>query len=79
MGHDVSVLTRGERSIAGHDKLTHLRADRTDPQALAVALEHQRFEFTVDFLAFGGSDVERLLGVRGFDPGRLVMISSGQV
>jgi nucleoside-diphosphate-sugar epimerase len=33
----------------------------------------------VDFLAFGGSDVERLLGVPGFDPGRLVMISSGQV
>ena len=76
-GHDVSVLTRGERALTPGAR--HLRADRRDAASLRAALEGARFDFTVDFLAFGGGDVERLLAVPGFDPGRLVAISSGQV
>jgi len=59
--------------------VSHLRADRRDPAALRAALEGARFDFTADFLAFGGGDVDRLLSVPGFSPGRLVAISSGQV
>jgi len=76
-GHDVSVLTRGERPVPAG--VSHLRADRRDPAALRAALEGARFDFTADFLAFGGGDVDRLLSVPGFSPGRLVAISSGQV
>ena len=76
-GHDVSVLTRGERALAPGAR--PIRADRRDATSLRSALEGARFDFTADFLAFGGGDVERLLGVPGFDPGRLVTISSGQV
>jgi hypothetical protein len=76
-GHDVSVLTRGERPLPAG--VSHLRADRRDPAALRAALEGARFDFTADFLAFGGGDVDRLLSVPGFSPGRLVAISSGQV
>src|SRR5690242_18655315 len=76
-GHDVSVLSRGTRPLP--PGVRHLRADRRDPASLRAALEGARFEFTADFLAFGGGDVERLLSVPGLVPGRLVAISSGQV
>src|SRR5262245_43614158 len=78
-GHDVSVVSRGERPLAGSGPVEHLRADRRVPSALRAVLEGQRFDLTVDFLAFDGGDVERLLAVPGFEPGRLVTISSGQV
>ena len=76
-GHEVSVLTRGERAVA--PGVRHLPADRRDAALLRAALEGERFDFTADFLAFGGGDVERLLAVPRFSPGRLVAISSGQV
>jgi len=76
-GHDVSVLTRGERAIA--PGASRLRADRRDAGSLRAVLERERFEFTADFLAYGGGDVDRLLSVPGFAPGRMVSISSGQV
>jgi len=76
-GHDVSVVTRGRQPIA--PGVRELRADRRDVASLRAALEGAQFDFTADFLAFGGGDVERLLAVPGFDPGRLVAISSGQV
>jgi len=76
-GHDVSVLTRGQRAVA--PGVSHLRADRKDAASLRAVLEAQRFDFTADFLAYGGSDIDRLLSVPGFTPGRLASISSGQV
>ena len=78
-GHDVTVVTRGQRALPSHGKLACLSADRADARALERALGDRRFEFTADFLAYDAGDVERLLGVAGFEPGRLVMISSGQV
>src|SRR5262249_3359063 len=78
MGHDVSVLTRGERALPAHERLTRLRADRTNAAELAGTLGGQRFDFAADFLAFDGSDVDRLLAVPGFDPGRLAADSSGK-
>jgi nucleoside-diphosphate-sugar epimerase len=78
-GHDVTVLSRGERPLPSHPRLSSLIADRRDAASLAGALGRQRYEFTADFLAFDGDDVTRLLAVAGFTPGRLVIISSGQV
>ena len=76
-GHEVSVLSRGARALP--DRVTHLRADRTDSPALRAALADRNFDFTADFLAYHAADIERMLAVPRFDPGRLVMISSGQV
>lgn len=78
-GHDVSVVTRGSRPLAERRGLTSLIADRRDTASLADALQGERFDFTADFLAYDAADVERLFAVAGFDPGRLAMISSGQV
>ena len=78
-GHDVTVLSRGERPLPANTRLTAVHADRRDAASLANALRGQRFDFTADFLAFDADDITRLLDVQGFAPGRLVMISSGQV
>jgi nucleoside-diphosphate-sugar epimerase len=75
----VTVLSRGTRPLPAHARLSAVVADRRDAASLAVALGGRRFDLTADFLAFDGDDVTRLLGVPGFAPGRLVMISSGQV
>ena len=78
-GHDVFAVTRGGRPRPARPRLTALTADRRDAGALAAVLSGQRFDFTADFLAYDAADVERLFGVPGFEPGRLAMISSGQV
>jgi len=78
-GHDVVTLTRGRHARFERPRLTSFTADRRDAGSLAAALRDQRFDFTADFLAYDAADVERLLDVPGFEPGRLAMISSGQV
>ncbi|HNW42896.1 MAG TPA: NAD-dependent epimerase/dehydratase family protein [Elusimicrobiales bacterium] len=78
-GHEVTVLSRGTAELPAHPGLRRLRADRHDGGALGAALRGQRFDFTADFLAYDAADIERLLAAPGFVPGRLVMISSGQV
>lgn len=78
-GHEVTALTRGRRPVPPHPRLTLLRADRRDPGALAAALKGGSYCLTVDFLAYTGDDLAALFAVPGFDPGRLVMISTGQV
>ena len=78
-GHDVTVLSRGNRALPAHERLASRIADRGDGAALARALGGERFDFTADFLAFDAADVARLFALPGFAPGRLVMISSGQV
>jgi nucleoside-diphosphate-sugar epimerase len=78
-GHEVCVVSRGRRPLPAHPRLRTRSADRRDPAALALALAGERFDFTVDFLAFQRDDVERLLAVCDLELGRLVGISSGQV
>lgn len=76
-GHRVTVLARSGRPLPDADAT--LRADRADAASLAAALENQRFDFTVDFLAFDAPDLERLFLVPHAALGRYVMISTGQV
>jgi len=78
-GHEVWTLNRGTRGGGGPAGARARVADRRDDASLARVLRGERFDFTSDFLAFDGDDVRRLLAVPGFDPGRLVAISSGQV
>jgi|LNFM01.1.fsa_nt_gb nucleoside-diphosphate-sugar epimerase len=76
-GHDVTVLSRGTREAAYG---THVfNADRHDAAALSRALEGRSFDLTVDLLAYDGAQVSQLFAIRGFAPGRVVMISTGQV
>lgn len=75
-GHDVTVASRG--ALANPPSVRSIRVDRKDPGALAKALEGERFDFTVDLLAYDDADVTALFD-SGVAPGRLVMISTGQV
>lgn len=76
-GDDVTVLSRGTRAVPDAARVVH--ADRHDPAALRRALEGQRFDLTVDLLAYDGAQVAQLLAVPRFSPGRLLMASTGQV
>ena len=78
-GHEVTVVSRGSRALPGHKRLCALRADRADAVSLASVLNNEHFDFTADFLAYNADDIKRLNSVPGFRPGRLAMISSGQV
>lgn len=74
----MTVVTRGRRALPVHARLRPLVADRGDPHALGAVLAGERFDFTVDFLAYDRADVEGLLRIQ-LEPGRIVAISSGQV
>jgi len=76
-GHDVTSLSRSGRSPA--DGMRAIAADRSDPDALARALEGERFDVTVDFAAYDSADVERLLLIPHAALGLYILISSGQV
>lgn len=78
-GCEVTVLSRGLRPLPAHPLLRALRADRRDAASLAAGLSGQSFDLTADFLAYDAADVERLLALPGFRPGRLALISTGQV
>jgi nucleoside-diphosphate-sugar epimerase len=76
-GHDVSVMTRGTRPAP--EGTAALVADRRDPAALAAALAGRRFDVVFDLLAYDGADVARLFAAPGFEVGRYLFVSSGQV
>lgn len=54
-------------------------ADRRDPDALARALGGTAWDLTVDLLAYDADDVERLFAIPRFSPGRVALVSTGQV
>ena len=76
-GHEVTVLSRGSRGVA--EGARAIVADRGDSRAFAEALAGQRFDLTVDLLAYDADAVTALFQVRGFSPGRTALVSTGQV
>ncbi len=75
-GDDVTVLSRGSTEVP--PGVRALAADRYDPEALG-RLDGERFDLTVDLLAYNAEHVAQLFAVRRFAPGRVVMMSTGQV
>lgn len=76
-GARVAVLARGQRALPQGVEV--LRADRRDRAALARCLGGRRFDLTLDLLAYDADDIAALLAVPGFEPGRMIAISTGQV
>ncbi|HET7226455.1 MAG TPA: NAD-dependent epimerase/dehydratase family protein [Candidatus Eisenbacteria bacterium] len=76
-GHDVTVLARHEAEPT--PGVRQVTADRGDPDALARALAGERFDLTVDLLAWDQDDVFALHGAHVGRLGRVILISSGQV
>lgn len=77
-GHELTILTRGQRTAEPPPGVEQVRGDATDPQLLA-ALASRGFDVVVSFIAFDAEDVKR--DVRAFT-GRLtqyVFISSASV
>ena len=76
-GHDVMAIGRGARAAPAGVALR--AADRGDADSLAAALEGERFDATLDFSAYRGAEIDALLAVPRFEPGRYVFASTGQV
>ena len=76
-GDDVVVLGRGSRPAPAGCELR--LADRADRTAMALALEAQSFDVTLDFSAYDREAIEGMLQVQGFEPGRIIVASTGQV
>jgi nucleoside-diphosphate-sugar epimerase len=76
-GYEVLALGRGGRPAPVGVVLRS--AERSDPAALARALAGERFDATLDCSGYDRAGVESLLGVERFEPGRYVLVSSGQV
>jgi nucleoside-diphosphate-sugar epimerase len=76
-GHEVTVVSRGRRVPL--DGVRQVAADRADGGALAAALRGERFGLAVDFLAYRGEDVDRVLSLPDTRIERYVLVSSGQV
>jgi nucleoside-diphosphate-sugar epimerase len=78
-GHHVTLLNRGQQPDPFGERVGRLIADRTTPDFERV-LGDLSYDAAVDFAAYTGADVQRLLAT--FGQGRLghyVYISTGQV
>src|SRR5947209_5125046 len=77
-GHRVTIFSRGILPNPFGARVEHLQGDRTG-DACERLLAGRRFDATVDFAAFRGPDVARLVAALGEGLGHYVLISSGQV
>ena len=55
-GHEILVLTRGQRPVP--EGFQALRADRRDPASVAAALQGQKLDAALDFIAFEPADAQ---------------------
>ena len=76
-GDTVVVVGRGGRPAPTGAEFR--AADRHDAASMERALRGERFDATFDFSGYDGDEIETLLGVAGFEPGRFVFASTGQV
>lgn len=75
LGHDVSLLTRGDHGPAP-DGARALRGDARDERATAAALEGRTWDAVIDFIAFTPEDIERDLRLFRGRTAQFVFISS---
>ena len=74
-GWDVTALGRGNKKLLV-DGVAFLRADRTEPGALAQAIGDRTYDLVVDCAAYKGPDVEDAVRVFGATAGHYVFIST---
>jgi nucleoside-diphosphate-sugar epimerase len=79
-GHEVSVLNRGQTTVAFEGPVTRLVADRTKTLEMAAALRGREWDCVFDVSGFvmasGGSDIDGLLDLLDGHTNRYVYVSS---
>lgn len=78
-GHRVAVLNRGVTPDSLPDDVERIRADRTDPRALAVALRQHEWEAVVDLACYSGPEAATAVDLLTGRTGRYIFIGTGQV
>lgn len=78
-GHRVTVLNRGVTPDFLPPDVERLRADRTDPRALAVALKQHDWEAVVDLACYSGAEAAAAVDLLRGRTGRHIFIGTGQV
>ncbi len=78
-GHRVTVLNRGVTPDSLPPDVERLRADRTDPRALAVALRQHDWEAVVDLACYSGAEAAAAVDLLRGRTGRYIFIGTGQV
>jgi len=79
LGHEVTLLTRQQRTSPFGDRVRLRAGDRDDPAALRAAAEELRPDAVVDFVAFRPEQVEAAISAFAGRAGQYVFISSASV
>lgn len=75
-GHEVWILTRGQREIHPHEQLHTICCDIHKPGELRRALQTQSFDAAVDFMCFTPEDAQRDFEVLQERIAHFIMIST---
>ncbi len=75
-GHDVTILTRGQRPTAVPSSVRCLTADRQDTTAFRAAVAGQTFDAVLDAICFTPQQAQQDIDLFAGQVGRLVMIST---
>jgi nucleoside-diphosphate-sugar epimerase len=75
-GHDVTILTRGQRPNSFGASVRCLVADRSDTASFRDALANRRFDVVIDAICFTPEHARQDIDVFAGQAGRLVMIST---
>lgn len=75
-GHDVTILTRGQRPVEVASAVRRLTADRQDEAAFRAAVGGQRFDAVLDAICYTPQHAQQNIEVFAGQVGRLVMIST---
>lgn len=78
-GHQITILNRGKHRDELPERITRLRADRTDPAELERALRGQTFDAVVDNVLYKGDEARTIVKLLNGKTGHYLFLSSGQV
>ncbi|MBC7235250.1 MAG: SDR family oxidoreductase [Chloroflexi bacterium] len=75
-GHRVTLLTRGQRDLPQHPRLTSFIGDRNNAEVLRQLVESTRFDVVANFVGYTPDQVERDIAAFAGRIGQYVFISS---
>ncbi len=80
-GHRVTVFSRGQKRppFFDHERVSHIRGDRSDREGFRERLQGQTFDAVIDNIAYTADDVRHALDVLQGNVGRYVLTSSAAV